>query len=332
MTVQPKVLPPMVQFILTHRIPCAGLALLMFTAAVWSLMASGVPLLAALLMLAGMAVHLLTPALFSLILFGGGFVYAMQVAGIAAVAVIVVSGFSLTGGVLFLLLYAVVPILGARSLGRIGGLSRSARLTAIALFLATMAGMQAGAMAQGMDMRQFIDRMVDPFFSMLAASIPVGQQVAVDAIARAREVTVWALPGFLAFSLWLVWWMDILLGRRVAVKYGFYRGDHSQMLMLRFDKATGFTLIAATLLANFAGGALQYVAISTAIMLAGLLALQGMLVAHLWLRMRNMQVTLVVMYLMLFIWSAMIVPFIIAGLLDIWFDFRRSFMPANGEE
>jgi hypothetical protein len=32
------------------------------------------------------------------------------------------------------------------------------------------------------------------------------------------------------------------------------------------------------------------------------------------------------------IWSAMVLPFIIVGLLDIWFDFRRNNNSANGEE
>jgi len=67
-------------------------------------------------------------------------------------------------------------------------------------------------------------------------------------------------------------------------------------------------------------------------MLGGLLALQGVSVAHLWIRARGMRVTLFVMYLLLLIWSAMVLPFIIVGLLDIWFDFRRNSVSANGEE
>jgi len=304
----------------------------MFSAVVWSLLADSVPLLAMLLYLAGMTLHLLTPALFALILFGGGLIYALQVAAIAAVVVAVATGFSVISGLVFFLLYALLPVLAARSLARVGGLNHSARLMAIGLFLATMAALTAGAVAQGLSMQQFVGAMVSPFFDILSGFAPAGQQIAAEAIERAKETTIWALPGFLAFSLWLVWWMDVLLGRKLAVTYGFFRGDHSRMLMIRFDKATGFALIAATILSVIAGGSLQYVAVSTAVMLAGLLALQGVSVAHLWLKAREMQMTLVIMYLLLFIWSAMIVPFIIAGLLDIWFDFRRSIVPANGEE
>jgi len=332
MNEQAKTLPPMAQFILTRRLPCAGLALLMFTAVAWSAFAGGVPLLVAILALLGLTLHLLTPALFAVIAFGGGLTYTLQVAGIAALAVTVVTGFNLLSGVLFLLLYAVLPALAANSLGRVGGLSRSAQLMAIGLFMATVAALQAGAISAGIDLRLFVEQMLTPFFDVLTGSIPVGEKAALEAIEQAKAMMTWALPGFLAFSLWLLWWMNILLGRRIAVNYGFFRGDHSEMLMIRFGKAVGIALLVAAALANFSGGVVQYFAVTTGIMLAGMVALQGISVAHLWLRVRGMQMTLVIMYLLLLIWSAMIIPFIIAGLLDIWFDFRRNMLPANGEE
>jgi hypothetical protein len=330
MTDQRRSLPPIVQFTLTRRIPCAGLAVAMFTAVIWGAVASAVPLLAAVISLFGLVLHMLAPALFALIVFGGGLIYALQVAAIAAVAVTVITGFNLMGGIIFLLLYATLPALAATRLARIDGMGRSAQQLALGLFLATMAAVLAGASSQGVDMHLFMKQMLAPFFDGLAANIPAGELAALDAIEQAKAMTAWVLPGFLAFSLWLVWWMDILLARKMAVKYGFYSGDHSEMLMIRFDRATGIMLIAVTLLANVTGGSVQYIAISTAIMLAGLLALQGVSVAHLWLRVRGMQVTLVIMYLLLLIWSAMVLPFIIVGLLDIWFDFRRNMTSANG--
>jgi len=331
-TGQSSPMPQFAEFVLTRRFPCAGLALLMFTAVIWGPATAGIPLLSLLLSLAGMTLHLLTPALFALIVLGGGLIYAMQVALIAAAVVTVVTGFDLMSGMLFLLLYALLPALAARSLGRIGGLSRSARLLAIGLLLAVMAVLLSASMVQGIELKQLVGQMVSPLFDVLASAIPAGDQQALDAVGQAREMMVWILPGFLAFGLWMIWWLDLLLGRKLAVKYGFFSGDFSEMLMIRFDRVTGVALIVATALANFTDGSLQYVAVSTAIMLAGLLALQGISVAHLWLRLRNMQVTLIVMYVMLFVWSAMVIPFIIVGLLDIWFDFRRTIMPANGEE
>jgi len=322
----------MAQFFLTRRLPCAGLALFMFTAVAWSAVAGGMPLLVVILSLLGLTLHLLTPALFAVIAFGGGLTYTLQVAGIAALAVTVVTGFSLLSGMLFLLLYATLPALAATSLGRVGGLSRSAQLMAIGLFMATIVALQAGAVSEGVELRLFVEQMLTPFFDVLVGTIPVGEKAALDALEQAKTMMIWALPGFLAFGLWLLWWMNVLLGRRVAVSYGFFRGDHSEMLMIRFSKAVGIALLITAALGNLSSGAVQYFSVATGIMLAGMVALQGLSVAHLWLRTRGMQMTLVIMYLLLLIWSAMIIPFIIVGLLDIWFDFRRSIVPANGEE
>jgi len=329
---QVKTLPPMADYILTHRIPCAALAFAMFTAAIWGSVLAGIPALAAIVSLLGLTLHLLTPALFAVIVFGGGLIYALQVAAIAALAVTALTGFSLMSGLAFLLMYAVVPSLAAVSMTRDGGTRRSAQQLALGLFLAAMVALLAGASSQGVSMHQFAEQIVAPIFDVLATAIPASEVAALDALEQTKQMTAWVFPGFLAFSLWLAWWMDILLGRKIAVTYGFYRGDHSEMLMIKFDKAVGVALLIAAALANLLDGSVQYIALSAAIVLAGMLAIQGVSIAHLWLRARKMQVTLVVMYLLLLIWSAMIIPFIIVGLLDIWFDFRRNFISANGEE
>jgi len=327
-----KPLPPIAQFMLTRRIPCAGLALVMFSAAIWGAALSSIPLLAVVMSLLGLTLHMLTPTLFALIVFGGGLIYALQVAAIAALAVVAITDFNLMSGAVFLLLYAVLPALAAISLGRIGGMKQSAQRLALGLFLATITALLAGASTQGVDMHLFVEKMIEPLFSGVAGSVPVGEVAALDALEQTKVMTAWVLPGFMAFSLWMVWWLNLLLARRIAVNYGFYRGDHSEMLMIRFDRVAGITFLVAAALANIMDGSVQYIAISIAIMLGGLLALQGVSVAHLWIRARGMRMTLVVMYLLLLIWSAMVLPFIIVGLLDIWFDFRRNIISANGEE
>jgi hypothetical protein len=304
----------------------------MFTAAIWGSLLASVPAIAVVASLFGLTLHMLTPALFAVIMFGGGMVYALQVAGLAAVAVTVATDFSLMSGLIFLLMYAALPLMASASLARVGGLGRSAQQLALGLFLAALAALLAGSASAGVDMHLWVEQMLAPFFDGLAASIPVGEKAALDAIEQTKAMTAWVLPGFLAFSLWLVWWMNILLGRKIAVRYGFYSGDHSEMLMIRFDKAVGIALITALALSNVTDGSVQYIAISTAIMLAGLVAMQGVSVAHIWMRSRGMQMALVVMYLLLLIWSVVIIPFIIIGLLDIWFDFRRNTIPTNGEE
>lgn len=327
-----KPLPPIAQFLLTRRIPCAGLALVMFTAAIWGAALSGIPLLALVMSLLGLTLHMLTPALFALIVFGGGLIYAFQVGAIAALAVVAITDFNLMSGAVFLLLYAALPALAATSLLRIGGMKQSAQRLALGLFLATITALLAGAASQGVTMHLFVEQMIEPLFSGVAGSIPVGEVAALEALERTKAMTAWVLPGFIAFSLWMFWWLDLILARRIAVTYGFFRGDHSEMLMIRFDKVAGITFLVVAALANIMDGSVQYIAISIAIMLGGLLALQGVSVAHLWIRARGMRVTLFVMYLLLLIWSAMIIPFIIVGLLDIWFDFRRNIVSANGEE
>ena len=327
-----KSLPPIAQFMLTRRIPCAGLALVMFTAAIWGAALSSIPLLAVVMSLLGLTLHMLTPALFALIVFGGGLIYALQVAAIAALAVVVITDFNLMSGAVFLLLYAILPALAATSMGRINGMKQSAQRLALGLFLATITALLAGASAQGVDIHLFVEKMIEPLFSGVGSSIPVGEVAALEALEQTKVMTAWVLPGFMAFSLWMVWWLNLILARRIAVNYGFYRGDHSEMLMIRFDRVAGITFLAAAALANVVDGSVQYIAISIAIMLGGLLALQGVSVAHLWIRARGMRMTLFVMYLLLLIWSAMVLPFIIVGLLDIWFDFRRNIIPANGEE
>ncbi|MCF7821974.1 MAG: YybS family protein [Mariprofundaceae bacterium] len=332
MTDQVRTLSPTAQFILTRRIPCAALAVLMFTAAIMGAGLSGIPVLATLVLLVGLILHMLTPVLFALVMFGGGLIYALQVAAIATLAITLITDFNLMNGAVFLLLYAFLPIVAAATMGRLGGMGRSAQLLALSLFIAFMTALLAGAGSQGVGVHTFVEQMLAPFFDALVSSVPAGEQATLEALEQMKTMTVWAFPGFLAFSLWLVWWMDILLARRVAVRYGFFQGDHSEMLMIRFSKAAGIALIVAALLANVTDGSVQYMAVSTAIMLAGLLALQGVSVAHMWFRVRGLQLTLVIMYLLLLIWSVMILPFIIIGLLDIWFDFRRSMFPVNGEE
>ena len=333
MTDQARTLPPAAQFILTRRIPCAALAVLMFTAVILGVIGlSGIPLLAALMSLVGLALHMLTPVLFALVMFGGGLIYALQVAAIAALAITAITGFSLMSGMVFLLLYALLPAVAAATMGRLGGMGRSAQQLALGLFMATMAALLASAGSQGVDLHTFVEQMLAPLFNGLASSIPAGEQAALEALEQMNTMTVWVFPGFMAFSLWMVWWMDLLLARKIAVRYGFFRGDHSEMLLIRFSKAAGVALIVVAALANVTDGSVQYIAVSTSIMLGGLLALQGVSVAHVWIKSRGMQMTLVIMYLLLLIWSVMILPFIIIGLLDIWFDFRRSMFPANGEE
>ncbi|MDX8383574.1 MAG: DUF2232 domain-containing protein, partial [Ghiorsea sp.] len=93
-----------------------------------------------------------------------------------------------------------------------------------------------------------------------------------------------------------------------------------------------YALLVLLALTNMASGDIQYVAMNTLLVLAGLIAVQGIAVAHLWLKSREMMNTIVMMYVMLFFWSAVVLLFMIVGLFDIWFNYRRNMLPTVGEK
>ncbi|HXH71842.1 MAG TPA: DUF2232 domain-containing protein [Mariprofundaceae bacterium] len=323
------VLPPAAAFVLTRRLPCAALLVVMLTAALWlPALLQGIPLLAMLASAVGLGLHVLSPALVALVSFGGGAMFGLNVSGIAALAVYALSGFELLPALVVLSLYGLLPILTANALRRLGGVRRSALLVAIGIGMGVLAALLAGAMSQGVDLQAFVAQQIAPLFA--AAQAPQGDADTARMLADAKHLTSLVLPGIAAFGLWMAWWGDVVLARNVARRYGFYRGDVASPLGIAFGKPLAYGFLAMLLLANFAGGNGQYVGINAAIMLAGLLAVQGVAVAHSWLKARDMMLAIGLMYMMLFMWSAVIVPFVIVGLLDIWFDYRRSLNPATG--
>lgn len=326
----PRSLPPAAAFVLTRRLPCSALAIAMFSAIIWlpGLLA-GIPVLAALASIVTMGVHLIVPSLFALILLGGGLNYALQVSLLSAGGILALGGGHFAGGLLFLVLYALLPIMAARALRRTGGVSHSARQIGMAVFMAMAAALIAGAASKGVSLHAFTGQLLDPFFAH-SAKAPDGQELPAEVEQQIRTFLGWALPGILGFSLWLTWWLNTLLARHVATRYGFYQGDAASWLQLHLGRGTGFAFMAALIAGNLTGGSVQYMAITAGIMLAGMLALQGVAIAHTWLKVRNMQVVIVMMYLILMMWSMMVLPFIILGLLDIWFDYRRNMDPATG--
>jgi uncharacterized protein YybS (DUF2232 family) len=77
-------------------------------------------------------------------------------------------------------------------------------------------------------------------------------------------------------------------------------------------------------------GSVQYLAVNCTLIAAGMLAVQGVAVAHVWLASRQLQIVGALVYVMLLIQPAMVLPFVVIGLLDIWFDYRRVDSPENG--
>ena len=69
----PQAMPPLVDFILTRRLPCAALMSVMLFAMWIPVMVPGLPtVFVTLAMPLGLALHLMTPALVDLIHLGGG--------------------------------------------------------------------------------------------------------------------------------------------------------------------------------------------------------------------------------------------------------------------
>lgn len=331
MSAEPAQLPRAAAFILTRRLPCAALMVLMLMAVVWVPgLFLGLPLLASLAMAIGVGIHILTPGLMALVTYGGGGLYALQVAAIAGLAVSAMSGFALVPGLIVFTLYGLLPIAAAGSLMRPDGVRRSAQYLAMGMGLAVLAALMIGSASQGIAVSEMVGKLLGPVFEamqkQLASSDPAGLQV----LQQARQMTELILPGIMALGLWFTWWGDIVFARSMAERYGFYRGHAGDLLGLRFGKALAYAFLLLLVVANFADGDAQYIAVNALILLGGLLAAQGVAVGHSWLKARGMNLAIGLMYVMLLIWSAMIIPFVIVGLLDIWFDYRRNMAAPGG--
>jgi len=318
MTQDMRAMPPAFEWILTHQLPCALLAVLMFGIGLWFAGTTlSIPLL---------ALNLLTPALFALITLGGGMKFGVQVAALAAVLISLAARASLEPGLLLLTLYGLLPILAAASLNGAGGMSKSAQHLAIGLGAAMLASLLAGAAGQDVTARVFVEQGLSPLFNAMQGQ----QNIDAELLNRIRHVTVSVFPGLMALSLWVVWWSNVLLARNIAMYYGFFRGDTLPFNALRLNSKVAYLFLALALASAMTQGTLQYLAINTSLLMAGLLSVQGLAVVHTWLQARRMQLLAVLMYIVLLIQPVMVLPFIVIGLFDIWFDYRRNITPANG--
>lgn len=324
---EPLTMPPILAFILTRRIPCAALILIMLMG-MWlpSLLPGLSPALAILVMLFGMVLHILAPALVSLITFGGGLQFALQVSGITALAVLALSGFSLFTGTATFLLYGLLPIMAALAMTRQQGVKRSAEYVATGIGLFLLLALIVIATIQDSGIRDWVAQVLSPLFDQTANEIPAEQMQNMQMF---RESVIAILPGFLAMGLWTLWWGNLALARHLAARYGFYPGEAESLLGLRFSKTLAYIFLGLMLLMNIATGDVEYLTSSAAIFTGGLLAAQGIAVAHSWLKARGLNFSIGLMYLVLAIQTVMIIPFVIVGLMDIWFDYRRN-IPADG--
>jgi len=327
----PQTMPPLFSFVLTHRLPCATLMLLMLMSAVWLPMLgdSSSTFVAMLMTTIGLSLHILAPALVALITFGGGLVFGIHVAALTAIGVTAMAGFALLPGLVVFVVYGLIPIMAATLMMRADGVRRSAQYMAFGLGGLTLVGLMVAAGMQDTGIRGLIDGLLAPMFEGVQQQIPAGEPQAVQVIESSRKMMVEVLPGLIALGLWFSWWGDVVLARNIARKFGFYQGEATSLLSLGFGKAVAYLFLALLVTLNLGSGELHYIAVNAAILVGGLLAAQGVAVGHSWLKAKGMLFSIALMYLILIIWSVLIIPFVIIGLMDIWFDYRRN-MPAVG--
>jgi len=324
----PLPLPDFAQFFLTKHLPCSALIVAMLSSVVWlpNLFMS-VPLLAILMSFVAILLNALTPGLFALIFMGGGLRYSLQVTAIVVIAMIFISGGNLILGVMVGMLYALLPMWAASVLTHPHGLQLCATRLLLTLGVAVFVGLSLTGSSQSLDMHAGVDALLAPLFAVMpsdATSLPA------EGLKEIRHLLSWSLPGLLAFGLWSIWWSTIIYARNFAGKYGFYTGNQDSILRLDLGKPIAYLLIFFLIVANFDLGGLQYISVNWALVLAGAMAVQGVSVAHVWLKAREMPMAIGMMYVLLFIWSMMVIPFIVLGLLDIWYDYRRNVSPTIG--
>jgi len=314
---QVRSLPPFAHWVLTRRFSCALLAMLMYgTVLAFAGTALSLPLL---------VMHLLTPALFGLIVLGGGIAFGMQVALLAGAAITLIAYGDIGPGLMLLILYAALPMLAATTLSSEGGMSKSGLNLAIGLLAAMLAVLLSGEVSQGVTSMEFVRHLLAPLFE---ASLQEGMDPVM--LERIESMTVWIFPGLTVLCLWVVWWGDVMLARNIAVYYGFYRGDKQPISRFCLPRKVAYAFVLLMPVASFAGGTPQYLAVNAGLICVGLLAAQGLAVVHTWLHAKRLQIAAIVIYVMLLIQPVMALPFAMIGLLDIWFDYRRNIMPADG--
>ncbi|MDQ6974779.1 MAG: DUF2232 domain-containing protein, partial [Mariprofundaceae bacterium] len=309
------------------HLPCSALLLAMLSSVIWlpNLFIS-VPLLAVFMSFVAIFLNASAPALFALIFMGGGLRYSLQVSAILVVLVSIMNG-GLLLGVVVGLLYALLPIWAASALMRDQGLKLCATRLLFALSLAVLMGLSLAGSSHGLSLHEQVDVLLSPMFSAMptdAGTLPA------EGVAEIKHLLSWSLPGLLTFGLWSIWWAGMISARSFACKYGFYTGVQDDMLTLNLGKPVAYLLLGCLLLANFDVAGLQYLAVNLALVLAGAMAVQGVSVVHVWLKARDMPMAIAMMYVLLFIWSMMVIPFIVLGLLDIWYDYRRNINPTLG--
>ncbi|MDQ7003838.1 MAG: DUF2232 domain-containing protein [Ghiorsea sp.] len=323
-------MPKVLDLFLTNRVLCAVLSVFMLTSAYWfNVLFGNLGFIALIFLLVGVLLHLAVPSLFALISLGGGSKFGLQTGAIAGGLLLLILSGSMGVVVVFMLLFVLLPIVVARTMQR-KGLGQAGWILALVMFIGFATAMLFNAGPEGMEL--LVQQQFKPVFDEMLAGIPPEAKSDLASMQSLQATMVSVFPGLFILGLWFVWWTGLMYARNVAQKYGFYQGDGRDTLSFALPNIVAYVLLLFLAFANLATGNLQYLALSGVIVLAGLLAVQGVMVVHAWLKSREMINTIVVMYIMLFFWSFVVVVFTLIGLLDMWFNFRRKLISATGEK
>jgi len=327
-TQAPQPLPRWASALLTRRFACAALLFLMQTAVVWlALLFAGIPLLGTLAVAIGTALNLLAPAVVAVVTIGGGPMFALQCAALASLGIFVASQWQLPLAITSLALYGVAPILGAWAIcAPTGGMQRSASRLLWLLSLGGAGALLAAAAAEQTTAAEVSARIVR---SMFANAAPPNDAEAAAAVAAAQQMLAQILPGLLVAGVWISWWIDVLLARSFAIRHGFFHGDRTPASELRFSPALGIAFALSLAGLQLAEGGLRFWAANASVVLGAAIAADGVMLAHGFFVARGMHFALWTMYLLLLLSSAMILPFLLLGLVDLWTDLRKRFRSSS---
>lgn len=318
-------LPPSVSLILTRPLPCGLLIAFIFSAQLWlpQIFAS-LPLVVFLLLFICMGLNFFTPALTAIVSLGGGIQYTAQAGAIATLLLLLLPGISWMIALVFALLYVALPAIAVSALTTNQGISRSSDILVLGVAAGVVLGLIVASLTLQSDIQPWISAFTrEVFMKAQPKAIPAEM---VDSV---YNMLAWSITGMLAFSVWLVWGLNLKVARDLATRYGFYDGDPRSLLELRPGRWIGGAFLVALAFANLMGGDIQYLGVTLAILFAGIIATNGVSLVHLFLRSRGMGMTIMFMYVMLLIEIRVIVPFVLLGLLDIWFDYRRKITNAS---
>jgi len=316
-------MPTVVRFALTKPAPCALLLVLMFSMQLWlPQWFSSVPALALMVAFICMGLNFFSPALMAVVTLGGGLRFVAQAGTIAYVMVFFIPNIGLAVSIMFGILYILLPTIAARGLTTPLGITRASDTMVAGALLTAVVGLLVIVQTQNITAHEWVNQLIEPLFSAMRDK---PNAISEQEVIGIQSLLGWTLPGILAFSLWLMWGINIAVARRIAMHYGFYHGDPRPVLQLQPGIWCGWLLLLALVVANVVSGDLQYIGVTIALLLAGVMAQNGISIAHLWLRTRGLTPVIVLMYGLLMFMSMIIFPFIVLGLIDLWSNYRNKF-------